>query len=223
MTKGKKRGKAVENYPEPKVGGANGVVPQVPGDDLSDDKPVHARERQLSRVPRDNSDRKSEKLHGGTKKMEQSVDYKDLNLDAKISLLNAFKKIADRGLKLTGMDSFARSVIESKYSDWVESQMLLVFAEPEAEESLTPSETAALKVLANKILNQVTPSSPKVGVKKSASVPVPPEKTPLLNSLNSLFPPPAEAGKPRPIVDRKKSDQDFINKLDRMDKEGPEF
>lgn len=213
MTEGKKRRvKAVVRDHQSANEGATGEVPGLLGASVPNAEPTVSRGGGLPGVQVEDSHKETLKVPQSTQSLgKRVVSYSACSLEQRISLLNAYRRIASKAPKLSGFDATTQDIISAEYAKWIANQMALVFAAADSSDPFTPDETQALRLLARKILTQA-----------SASKQTP---TTMTTTTSNETPKASATAVVKPKVEKKltKSQLEFIAKLERMDREGPQF
>lgn len=158
---------------------------------------------------------------------------KDLTRDQKIEKINAYRMLLKATLPLKKVEASLAQEIVSEFEGWIESRLNDLLGEAasvKVSESFSAEETEILRGLVRQIKSRSSSTSPKVGPVDTESSTPPPKKNGLAPKLSDedrarlnanarpIKPirPPANSG-------QKPEQQNFIDHLDKMDREGPEF
>lgn len=142
-------------------------------------------------------------------------------VERRIAKLNAYRALLDHKLSLRGTPPDIKSEIEKEFRYWAEDQMLVHMGEYEENRVFTDEEIEALKGLAAKIMTKAQnpqPQQPKQPIN-------PPPQQPPQPRYNN----PRPHGRLRETMNMqqiRQRDQDagnLLQKLEDMDRNGPEF
>lgn len=141
-------------------------------------------------------------------------------VERRVAKINAYRSLLRIKLSLKGVPQDIKSEIEREFRYWAEDQMLALMGEYEERSFFTDEEIDALKGMASKIM----------AAAKGLSAPVNQStvnQQPLNNQVNMRSPStprgPRETLPLNEIRRRDRESADYLQKLDQMDRGGPDF